>query len=93
MGTPVNNPKGYHDSSVLHAVDRLKGDLLIIHGMVDENVHFRHTARLVSALIATNKPFRMLPLPEERHSSRNEEGRKYVAEQLAGFFEASLGGK
>jgi dipeptidyl-peptidase-4 len=93
MGTPANNPKGYHDSSVLHAVDRLKGDLLIIHGMVDENVHFRHTARLVSALIAANKPFRMLPLPEERHSSRKEEGRKYVAEQLAGFFEATLGGK
>ncbi len=93
MGTPVNNPTGYHDSSVLHAVDRLKGDLLIIHGMVDENVHFRHTARLVSALIAANKPFRMLPLPEERHSSRKEEGRKYVAEQLAGFFEATLGRK
>jgi len=90
MGTPGNNAKGYHDSSVLHAVDRLKGDLLIIHGMVDENVHFRHTARLVSALIAAGKPFRMLPLPEERHSSRKEEGRKYVAEQVSGFFEMSL---
>ena len=91
MGTPINNPQGYHDSSVLHAVDRLKGDLLIIHGMIDENVHFRHTARLVTALIAANKPFQMLPLPEERHSSRKEEGRKYVAERLAGFFESSLG--
>ena len=91
MGTPINNPQGYHDSSVLHAVDRLKGDLLIIHGMLDENVHFRHTARLVTALIAANKPFRMLPLPEERHSSRKEEGRKYVAEQLTGFFETTLG--
>jgi dipeptidyl-peptidase 4 len=93
MGTPVNNPTGYHDSSVLHAVDRLKGDLLIIHGMLDENVHFRHTARLVSALIAANKSFRMLPLPEERHSSRKEEGRRYVAEQLTRFFEETLGGR
>ena len=91
MGTPQDNPTGYKNSSVLHAVDRLKGDLLIIHGMVDENVHFRHTARLVTALIAANKPFRMLPLPEERHSSRKEEGRRYVAEQLAGFFETALG--
>ncbi len=90
MGTPASNPAGYKASSVLTAVDRLKGDLLIIHGMVDENVHFRHTARLVSALIAAGKPFRMLPLPEERHSSRKEEGRRYVAEQVAGFFEASL---
>jgi len=91
MGTPSNNPSGYRNSSVLTRVDRLKGDLLIVHGMVDENVHFRHTARLVSALMAADKPFRMLPLPEERHSSRKEEGRKYVAEQVAGFFEASLG--
>jgi dipeptidyl-peptidase-4 len=91
MGTPVNNPEGYKASSVLHAVDRLKGELLIVHGMVDENVHFRHTARLVTALIAANKPFRMLPLPEERHSSRKEEGRRYVADQMAGFFETALG--
>jgi dipeptidyl-peptidase 4 len=93
MGTPVNNPSGYYGSSVLHAVDRLKGELLIIHGMLDENVHFRHTARLVSALIAANKSFRMLPLPEERHSSRKEEGRRYVAEQLTSFFEETLGKK
>jgi dipeptidyl-peptidase-4 len=90
MGTPINNPTGYHDSSVLHAVDRLKGDLLIIHGMIDENVHFRHSARLVTALIAANKTFRMLPLPEERHSSRKEAGRKYVAEQMTEFFLSSL---
>ena len=91
MGTPRDNPTGYKNASVLHAVDRLKGELLIIHGMIDENVHFRHTARLVTALIAADKPFKMLPLPEERHSSRKEEGRKYVAEQLAGFFESALG--
>ncbi len=93
MGTPADNPSGYRTASVLGRVDRIKGDLLIVHGMVDENVHFRHTARLVSALIAADKPFRLLPLPEERHSSRKEEGRKYVSEQLVGFFEASLGGK
>ena len=91
MGTPRDNPEGYKASSVLGAVDRLQGELLIVHGMVDENVHFRHAARLVSALIAANKRFRMLPLPEDRHSSRKEEGRRYVAEQMAGFFEASLG--
>ncbi len=91
MGTPAGNPAGYKAASVLARADRLKGDLLIIHGMLDENVHFRHTARLASALIAANRPFRLLPMPEERHSSRKEEGRKYVAEQLAGFFEMTLG--
>ena len=59
--------------------------------MLDENVHFRHTARLVTALITASKPFALLPLPDERHSSRREADRKYVAERIAGFFEKALG--
>ena len=91
MGTPATNPDGYAGSSVLTRAAQLKGDLLLIHGMIDENVHFRHTARLVAALIAAGRPFEMLPLPEERHSSRKEEGRRYVADRLGRFFEAKLG--
>jgi dipeptidyl-peptidase-4 len=90
MGTPASNPDGYRDSSVLTAAARLRGDLLIIHGMLDENVHFRHTARLTTALLSTGKPFSLLPLPDERHSSRREGDRKYVAERLADFLTASL---
>ncbi len=91
MGTPSSNPNGYRDSSVLTQVAKLHGDLLLIHGMLDENVHFRHSARLTTALIGASKPFRFLPLPDERHSSRKEGDRKYVAEQIADFFEKTLG--
>jgi dipeptidyl-peptidase-4 len=90
MGTPADNAEGYRDSSVLTAAGKLQGRLLVIHGMLDENVHFRHTARLTSALIAAGKPFDLLALPDERHSSRNEAGRKYVAERAAGFLEKAL---
>jgi dipeptidyl-peptidase-4 len=86
MGTPADNPEGYRDSSVLTRVERLQGGLLVIHGMLDENVHFRHTARLTTALLGASKPFALLPLPDERHSSRREGDRKYVAERLADFF-------
>ena len=58
--------------------------------MLDENVHFRHTARLTTALLGAGKPFRLLPLPDERHSSRREGDRKYVAERMADFFEEAL---
>ena len=91
MGTPADNPQGYRESSVLAHADRLKGSLLVIHGMLDENVHFRHTARLTTALIGASKPFALLPLPDERHSSRREPDRKFVAERLADFFERALG--
>jgi dipeptidyl-peptidase-4 len=90
MGTPENNPDGYRDSSVLGRAGRLRGALLVIHGMLDENVHFRHTARLTTALLGAGKPFALLPLPDERHSSRREGDRKYVAERLADFFAGSI---
>ena len=90
MGTPANNAEGYRDSSVLTAAARLRGPLLLIHGMLDENVHFRHTARLTTALLGAGKPFELLPLPDERHSSRREGDRKYVAERIADFLAQSL---
>ena len=93
MGTPKDNPKGYEASSVLNRVADLRGDLLVIHGMLDENVHFRHTARLATALIAAAKPFALLPLPGERHSTRRPADRRYVAERMADFFEKALGPK
>jgi dipeptidyl-peptidase-4 len=90
MGTLANNAEGYRDSSVLTHTERLRGRLLVIHGMLDENVHFRHTARLTTALLGAGKAFELLPLPDERHSSRRPGDRKYVAERLAEFFERAL---
>jgi dipeptidyl-peptidase-4 len=91
MSTPEKNPEGYKRSSVLSGVDRLTGKLLIIHGLIDENVHFRHTARLVGALVAAGKPFEIVPMPEERHSSRKAKNRTYEVDRLARFFETALG--
>jgi dipeptidyl-peptidase-4 len=90
MGVPEKNTEGYNRSSVLHAVNRLKGKLLIMHGLIDENVHFRHTARLVAALVAAGKPFEVLPMPEERHSSRKPANRTHEVERLTRFFQVSL---
>jgi dipeptidyl-peptidase-4 len=89
MGTPAGNPEGYRESSVLTHAGKLRGHLLVIHGMLDENVHFRHTARLTTSLITAARPFALLPLPDERHSSRREADRKYVAERIAEFFETA----
>jgi len=91
LGTPAGNPGGYKAASVLARAARLGGRLLVVHGMLDENVHFRHTARLAAALIAAGKPFDLLPLPGERHSSRREEDRRYEAERRANFFEKGPG--
>lgn len=58
------------DSSVLTHASKLQGKLMLVHGLIDENVHFRHTARLINALIAARKPYDLLIFPDERHSPR-----------------------
>ena len=57
----------YHISSNHEIADRLKGNLLLVHGDIDENVHPGCTLRIVDALIRANKRFDMLLLPGQRH--------------------------
>jgi dipeptidyl-peptidase-4 len=90
MGTPAENPDGYERSSVMHHVDAIVGDLLLVHGLLDENVHFRHTARLVNALVKAGKPYGLVLFPEERHLPRSMDDRVYMEERLRDFFEERL---
>jgi dipeptidyl-peptidase 4 len=86
MSTPERNPEGYKRSSVLAHADKLLGRLLIVHGQIDENVHFRHTARLINALIAARRPYELLLFPDGRHSLRKAEDRIYLEQRLTDFF-------
>ncbi|MCA9658537.1 MAG: DPP IV N-terminal domain-containing protein [Myxococcales bacterium] len=90
MGTPQQNPKGYEDSSVMAHVDALAGDLMIVHGLIDENVHFRHAARLINAMIRARKPYELLLFPDERHMPRRLEDRVFMEDQLLAFIKERL---
>jgi dipeptidyl-peptidase 4 len=90
MGRPQDNADAYRESSLLPLADRLAGRLLIIHGMIDENVHFRHTARLMNALNSARKRYDVLIFPDERHLPRGEDDRRYMEERLVDFFDRAL---
>lgn len=90
MGTPQSNPEGYFDSAVLSHVAKLQGKLLLVHGMVDENVHFRHTARLITALTEANKDYDLLIFPEERHMPRDARGMEYQERRVTQYFKDHL---
>ena len=90
MGTPQSNPAGYAESSVMTHVEQIKGKLLLVHGMLDENVHFRHTARLINALIRARKVYDLLVFPNERHMPRHRPDRVYQNEQIIGYFQRHL---
>lgn len=90
MGLPSENPNGYEFGSVMHHVKNLKGKLLLVHGMIDENVHFRHTARLVNGLIAVGKVYELLIFPDERHMPRRVADRIYMEGRIWEFFDRNL---
>ena len=68
MRTPQENEKGYEDSSCAHYADQLRGKLLIIHGMVDNNVHPTNAWQLIEALNKADRPFEMMFYPNSSHS-------------------------
>ena len=90
MSTPQSNPEGYRESSVMAHINRLEGSLLIVHGLIDENVHFRHTARLINSLIAARKYYEILLFPNERHMPRSLADRVYMEERISEFFQRNL---
>ncbi len=90
MGNPHSNPGGYADSSVAAPAKHIKGKLLVLHGLLDENVHFRHTARLINALIADRVPYELMLFPDERHMPRQMEDRVYIEQRIAEFSEKFL---
>ncbi|MCY0987857.1 DPP IV N-terminal domain-containing protein [Nannocystis sp. ILAH1] len=91
MGTPADNPEGYRESSVMAHAGELRGALMLVHGLIDENVHFRHTSRLIGALIRARKPYELLLFPDERHMPRGLEDRVHMEEQILAFLQKHLG--
>jgi dipeptidyl aminopeptidase/acylaminoacyl peptidase len=67
MDTPQNNPEGYERTSVIKAAKDLHGQLLIVHGGIDDNVHLQNTLMLVHALQQADKPFQLMVYPQSRH--------------------------
>jgi dipeptidyl-peptidase-4 len=70
MDTPAENPEGYQSASVLTHAGKLDGQLLLTHGLRDENVHAQNTFQLVSALENADKDFELMIYPESRHGYR-----------------------
>jgi len=74
MGLPQENEAAYREGSPLTFADRLRGNLLVVHGSGDDNVHYQGTERLVNALVAANRPFTMMVYPNRSHCICEGEG-------------------
>jgi dipeptidyl-peptidase-4 len=67
MGLPDDNKEGYREGSPLTHAKKLQGNLLIMHGTGDDNVHYQNFEMLVNELIKNNKLFSMMSYPMRDH--------------------------
>jgi dipeptidyl-peptidase 4 len=67
MRTPKENESGYEENSPINHAQKLKGKLLLIHGMADDNVHTQNSYDMVTALVEANKQFESQFYPNSNH--------------------------
>jgi dipeptidyl-peptidase-4 len=91
MDTPQNNPDGYRDGSPITHAYNLQGNLLIMHGTGDDNVHYQSFEMLTNELIKNNKLFSQMSYPMRSHGISERENTTYhVRETMEKFWFSNL---
>jgi dipeptidyl-peptidase-4 len=91
MGLPRNNPDGYKNGSPITYANQLKGNLLIVHGTGDDNVHYQNFEALVNELVANGKTFTMMAYPNRTHGISEGRGTTmHLYNLLTSFLMANL---
>lgn len=85
MATPQDNADGYRRSSVVQAAADLHGELLLVHGTLDENVHLANTLQLAYALQEAGKQFRLMLYPRNRHGVSDPDQRRHLYLMMSEF--------
>jgi dipeptidyl-peptidase-4 len=91
VGLPSTDSAAYYDASAINFAAGLKGDLLLVHGSGDDNVHYQGSEQLINRLVAEGKQFSMMEYPNRTHGIFEGKGTtthlynlltKYVKEHL-----------
>jgi dipeptidyl-peptidase-4 len=90
LGHPDEFPEAYEKSGVLPYVDGLKGDLLIMHGMADDNVLFTNSTKLYKVLQDKDIAFEMMNYPGSKHGLRGKKVQTHYYKTSTRFFDRTL---
>jgi len=90
MRRPQVNARGYREASLLNKAEDLTGNVLIIHGTGDDNVHVQHTMQYTDALVRANKQFEMQLYPDDNHHLREGNNAKHMHERILIFLQKNL---
>ena len=90
MRRPQENFNGYDKSSALLRADKLQGNLLIVHGSADDNVHAQNTMLFIDKLVAADKQFEMQMYTDKNHSILGKQTRRHLYTRMSDFLFRNL---
>jgi len=90
LGHPDQDPDAYEKSSVFPYVDGLKGPILLVHGMADDNVQYTNSTKLYKMLQDKNISFDMMNYPGSKHGIRGKELRTHLYGTMTRFLDRHL---
>ena len=90
MGQPQENPAGYKASEIVPKLANMKGRLLLLQGMADDNVSFENSTRVMYALQGMSRPFEVMDYPGERHGVHGNPRLLHLWRTYLDFFDRKL---
>ncbi len=90
LGRPQDNAAGYAASAASAYAKDLKGNLLVMHGMADDNVLFLNSTKLFRKLQDLNKPFEVMVYPGGKHGLMRQNDGRHGYKMIQRFFDENL---
>ena len=90
LDRPQDNAAGYAATSVLPYAKDLKGPLLVMHGMADDNVLFLNSTKLFRRLQDLGKPFDVMVYPGAKHGLMRQNDGRHGYKMIKRFFDENL---
>ena len=90
MRRPQVNDFGYEGTDLMKMAGDLTGELLIVHGLADDNVHVQNTLLYTDALVKAGKQFEMQLYVDDNHSIRKPHNNKHMHHRIMLFLEKNL---
>lgn len=90
MRKPQENPEGYDDNSPLSHAGNIKGNLLIIHGTADDNVHAQNTFEMTEKMVQAGVQFDMAMYTNRNHGIRGGNTSMHLYTKMVNFLKDNL---
>jgi dipeptidyl-peptidase-4 len=90
LGLPAENQQTYHDDSDVNYAAHLHGNLLMVQGTGDDNVHMQNTIQMIQQFVTADVPYRLMLYPRKTHSIAGADARIHLFSAILQHFETTL---